>query len=189
MLEEGDDVFGDTVNTAARLAALCKPDQILASGQLVDALPPELLSAVRFFDEVMLRGKQVRVHELLWEISDATVAGDYMPQFDRLEHTHCTLIIEDRIVEMDADFEMGRADDVELQCRGALASRKHALLEYRRGRFILTDQSANGTFVNPNDAEPITLKRDYCTLGESGLIGLGEEPGQNDPFAISYRCR
>ena len=115
-----------------------------------------------------------------------------MPQFDRLEHTHGTLIIEDRIVEMDASFElveMGRADDVELQCCGTLTSRKHARLEYRRRRFILTDQNANGTFVNPNDLEPITLKRDYCTLGESGLICLDEALGQNDPFAISYRCR
>ena len=31
VLDEGDDIFGDTVNTAARIARLCKADQILAT--------------------------------------------------------------------------------------------------------------------------------------------------------------
>jgi len=176
------------------LAALCKPDQILASGQLIEALPRELMTTVRYFDEVSLRGKQetIRVHELIWEVTDTTVAGENMPQVSRLEHSVCTLIIEDRIVAVGEDatlVEMGRAGEVELQCRGALTSRRHARIEFRRARFILTDQSANGTMVVPDGQAVVTLKRDYYTLDGSGLIGLGDEPRRDDPFATSYRCR
>ncbi|MEM7405777.1 MAG: adenylate/guanylate cyclase domain-containing protein [Pseudomonadota bacterium] len=193
VLDEGKDVFGDTVNTAARIAALCKPEQILVTAQFVSALPRELKQSVRFHDEVDLRGKQdtTSVHEILWEVSDVTVAGDNVPKIARLEHETCTVLFGDQLLELGngrPHAAMGRADDVEIQCRGALTSRHHARIEYRRGRFVLTDQSSNGTFVRPDGEPVLTLKRDYYTLTGSGMIGLGEAPETDDPLTVFYRC-
>ena len=193
VLDEGDDMFGDTVNTAARIAGLCKADQILATEQFVEALPIELRNTVRFYDEVELRGKQERytVYELLWEISDLTEAGSPGPRPARTEHSRCTLRFGDTIVEMGEDLvfvNMGRADDVEIQCRGALTSRHHALIEFRRSRFILTDHSANGTYVRPDGDAVQTIRRDYFNLDGSGRIGLGERPDDDYPLAIFYHC-
>jgi adenylate cyclase len=193
VLDEGDDVFGDAVNTAARIAGLCKAGQILATEQFVDALPVEFRNTVRFFDEVELRGKQelFTVYELLWEFSDLTEASRQSRRPARTEHSRCTLRFGDAVLEMGGDLvlvNMGRADDVELQCRGALTSRKHARIEFRRGRFILTDQSANGTFVRPDGDKVQMLRRDYFNLNGSGRIGLGETPVDDYPLSIFYRC-
>jgi class 3 adenylate cyclase/TolB-like protein/CHAT domain-containing protein len=39
VLKDGDDVFGDTVNTAARVASAAEGDEVLASQTIIDALP------------------------------------------------------------------------------------------------------------------------------------------------------
>jgi hypothetical protein len=40
-----------------------------------------------------------------------------------------------------------------------LASRAHCRLEYNRGKFILVDQSTNGTFVCTQDGKEVYLRR------------------------------
>ena len=88
VLEEDNDIFGDAVNVAARMASLAKPDQILVTGQIRDALPPELHSTMRYFDKVDLKGKseEFEVYEIIWEVSEMTVVADFTPQVARKEH-------------------------------------------------------------------------------------------------------
>ena len=61
-----------------------------------------------------------------------------------------TLTFRDQTVvvnEARKSINMGRADDNDLVIKGNLISRIHARIEQRRGRFILIDQSTNGTFL------------------------------------------
>ena len=55
-----------------------------------------------------------------------------------------------------------------------LVSRLHARVEYRPGRFVLTDLSANGTYIAGDDGSTRYLHRDSLELTGSGTLGLGE---------------
>ncbi|MEM7504962.1 MAG: FHA domain-containing protein, partial [Pseudomonadota bacterium] len=55
-----------------------------------------------------------------------------------------------------------------------MASREHARVECRRGKFILTDQSTNGTYVQTEEG-PAYLRREELQIGGSGKIALGRE--------------
>ena len=55
---------------------------------------------------------------------------------------------------------MGRADDNDLVVKGNLISRIHAKIEMRRGKFMLVDQSTNGTFLQNLQGEEIFVRRD-----------------------------
>ena len=74
VIDEGDDIFGDTVNTAARLMGFAQSGQIFVSGELATALPQMLMNTARFVDDVPLRAKAtvIRVFELVWEVTEAT---------------------------------------------------------------------------------------------------------------------
>ena len=86
-------------------------------------------------------------------------------------------------------FVIGRGVQSDLLCKTRLASRAHATLEFRRGKFLLTDQSSNGTFIRTDDGEEIFLRRQELMLWGSGYISLGEEIYKEDPNDVSrYIC-
>ena len=60
--------------------------------------------------------------------------------------------------------------------RGNLISRMHARIEFNRNRFMLTDQSTNGTFVQIDGQEEAFVRRDSVQLKGEGMIGLGRVP-------------
>jgi len=64
----------------------------------------------------------------------------------------------------------------------------HAKVEMRRGKFILVDQSTNGTFLQNVQGEETFVRRDSTELHEEGTIGLGraEEPGGS--LAIHFKA-
>jgi len=84
-------------------------------------------------------------------------------------------------------INLGRADDNDLVIKGNLISRIHAKIEMRRGKFVLVDQSTNGTFLQDLQGQSVLVRRDSTELGEEGTIGLGrtEEPGSS--LAIYYK--
>ena len=83
---------------------------------------------------------------------------------------------KNRIASSDKrQFVIGRGVQSDLMCQTRLASRTHCIIEFRRGKFLLADQSSNGTFVKTDDGENIFLRRQELMLWGSGQIGLGEE--------------
>ncbi len=57
----------------------------------------------------------------------------------------------------------------------------------RRGKFVLIDQSTNGTFLLDVRGKETFVRRDMTELADEGTIGLGraEEPGAS--LAIHYK--
>lgn len=66
---EANDVFGDTVNVAARVAGVAKTDQILTTSAVYDKLPDELKRQTRQFTSINLKGKQEQceIYWVLWK--------------------------------------------------------------------------------------------------------------------------
>ena len=76
----------------------------------------------------------------------------------------------------------------ELTIDDVLASRIHASISMRRGKFILTDHSTNGTYVRILEDEHY-LRKEEIGLMHEGEISLGRE--FLDPLCtrITFRCR
>jgi adenylate cyclase len=57
----------------------------------------------------------------------------------------------------------------------------------RRGKFVVIDQSTNGTFLLNVQGEETFVRRDSAELGKEGTIGLGsaEQPGAS--LAVHYK--
>ncbi len=72
--------------------------------------------------------------------------------------------------------------------RGNLISRIHARIEISRNKFLLIDQSTNGTFVQSADGEESFVRRDSMQLKGEGMIGLGKVPeaglAADDPLRL-----
>jgi class 3 adenylate cyclase len=194
-IEEDGDLFGDVVNVAARLMGLAKADQTLCTDVVVQQLPQELRSSIRFFDSVAPRGKQeqLHIHEVLWEVDDLTMAAPVIPvPSQRRRDSKLKIACEGREVELDPEspkFSIGRSEDNDLVCDGGFASRHHASVEYVKGRFVLTDQSANGTYLVNADGQLVTIRRDRHELEGSGKIYLGELPQPEASAVIDFDCQ
>jgi class 3 adenylate cyclase len=70
---KANDVFGDTVNVAARIASITRAQQTMTTQDLIDALPDDFEGKVLPITRTSLRGKQdeMAVFQLLWDHEDS----------------------------------------------------------------------------------------------------------------------
>src|SRR5919109_213088 len=69
---------------------------------------------------------------------------------------------------------LGRDAAADLVIKERMASRAHGKIERRLDKFILTDHSANGTFVTIEGDKEIVLRREEFTLRGHGWIAFGQ---------------
>lgn len=172
---EGD-VFGDSVNVAARMAALAKGEQVILSAETADALSPNVRARVREIDSLTVKGKQkeIGIFELIWQGADAdltSLAIRPMTRPSRLELRHGTREIE--LAESRPSLTLGRDAQNDVVIADKMASRAHARIERRRDKFVLIDQSSNGTYVTVEGEPEIHLRREELMLRGRGHICFG----------------
>ena len=193
VIREGNDVFGDAVNVAARMVALSKQRQIITTEQTVEALTPEHRSSVRCIDKTTIKGKsgEIDIYEVVWERQDVTVmvedSLDSLKVDSRLE-----LEFHGTMIQINADrpsATLGRQGHNDVVVKDNRVSRSHARIEYRRGKFVLIDQSTNGTFVSIQGRKNLMLKRDEAQLFGSGVISLGRGIDADSPMAIRFSIK
>ena len=88
-------------------------------------------------------------------------------------------------------FVIGRNKDNDLVVSNTAVSRVHARFIFRNGKFILIDQSTNGTFVCPDGGREVCLmSEEEFPLKESGVIGLATLTSSegNPAQMLRYRC-
>ena len=90
--------------------------------------------------------------------------------------------------EQRPNVAIGRAEDNDLVIKGNLISRLHARIEINRNKFVLIDQSTNGTFVQAEDGEESFVRRDSLQIKGEGMIGLGRLPERESPQTIRFDC-
>ena len=67
-------------------------------------------------------------------------------------------------------------------------SRRHAKIELRGGKFVLVDQSSNGTFVTVSGSSEIRLRREEMILYSSGVIAFGHSAREAGAETVEFRC-
>ena len=194
LMEDGD-VFGDAVNVSARMAGIAMGAQIITTDETIMLLDADLQDMCRQFDKTNVKGKEeeIIIHQVVWEASDDVTRIEISSDTMQEQVMYLSLEFQGIQTRLASDdhrvFVMGRGVQSDLLCNTRLASRTHATMEYRRGKFILSDQSSNGTFVTTDDGENIFLRRQELMLFGAGRIGLGEEvSGRDLNNVIRYVC-
>jgi predicted component of type VI protein secretion system len=62
------------------------------------------------------------------------------------------------------------------------------LIEYKRGYFVVSDRSTNGSWVKFGDDEELPLHRDEVRLHRSGTISLGQTIALNPDHLLYFQC-
>jgi len=193
-VQEQNDIFGAAVHTANRMTSQAKARQIVISGSTVERMGPELKAQTRQIDVATVRGRidEVALFELLWQPEEATSMLPTIEWESKIKAASRTILrcgnssIE--VNDRKKTVTIGRADDNDLVVKGNLISRIHAKVEMRRGKFILIDQSTNGTFSKDEHGKESFIRRDSTELTGSGVIGLGKVAKADAPLAIFYKC-
>jgi len=192
---ENRDIFGSAVHTANRMTSQAKAGQIITTATMVEHLSSEWRASVRQIDVATLKGRssEVALFEVLWQTEDVTSMVPAIAAIThkanktqrlRLRYLGQEVVVEDGR----ANITMGRAEENDLVIKGNLISRLHARVEFNRNKFILIDQSTNGTFVIGKDGEEAFVRRDSMQIRGEGLIGLGKAPDSNSSQVIRYIC-
>ena len=193
VVQEQNDIFGAAVHTANRMTSQAKARQIVISGGAVEHMSPELRKQTRQIDVATVRGRldEVALYELVWQPEEATSMLPTLGWENRDRRASKLLLnFRDTTIEISdqrKSINMGRADDNDLVVKGNLISRIHAKIEMRRGKFVLIDQSTNGTFLQDVQGNEVFLRRDSTELGGEGTIGLGRAEKAGSTLAIYYK--
>ena len=194
VVQEQNDIFGAAVHTANRMTSQAKARQIVLSGFSVEQMSPELRGQARQIDLATVRGRidEVALYELVWQPEESTSMLPTIEWESKAARKGSKLLLNFRdssveVTEHHKSINMGRAEDNELVVKGNLISRIHAKIEMRRGKFILIDQSTNGTFVQNVRGTEKFVRRDSTELGSEGTIGLGRAEAPGSSLAIYYK--
>lgn len=188
------DIFGAAVHTANRMTSQAKAGQIITTAVTVEQLSGEWQALVRQIDVAVVKGQsdEVAVFEVLWQPEDAT---SMLPSLNvksppSTVNKRLRLHVGDQEVILGEghllNATLGRADQNDVVVKGKLISRVHARIEMLKNRFILVDESTNGTFVERDDGEEFYVRRDSTELSGSGIISLGRVASRGTTLAVEY---
>ncbi len=197
VVAEDRDIFGQAVHTANRMTSQAKAGQILTTAVTVEQLSGEWRALARQIDVATVKGYsgEMALFEVLWQPEEATsmlpsirwtAAPEPVPAGRlRLRFRGQELVLGE---DGKTEASMGRADENDVVIKGNLISRVHARIDLRKNRFVLIDESTNGTFLQPDGGEEVYVRRDSTELAGSGVIGMGRLAARGTPLAIEYSC-
>jgi adenylate cyclase len=197
VLFENHDVFGDAVNVAARMVALAKADQIITTRETVGYLSADSRQAIRGLGRSWVRGKQneMEIAEVIWYESDSLTqmsVGETQKILRNQLYARLSLDYRGRNVELAPSaqvFNIGRGPKNDLVVDRELVSRSHAVIEFRQGKFVLKDNSTNGTYLLMENGARFFVRREEFILHERGVICLGQAAFEQNPDIIQYECK
>lgn len=180
-LDRDGDVYGDAVNVAARMAGLAKREQIVTTASTTAKLPPGCDVQARELGKTRVRGKllPIEIVDLQWQedTSNVTMVSRAI-HLDIPESNHVMKLklgeLSFVVKETSPPLLLGRDQNSDIIVEAAWVSRNHAMIEFRKGNFILTDRSTNGTYVETHDGDQIHIHRDELLLRQSGKISPGK---------------
>jgi adenylate cyclase len=193
VIRVGNKLFGDAVNSAAKMKTLAKPGQTLLSETTLIYLSEENKRLTRFVGKLPIKGKTgtFDIFEYIHEEEDATLVMEFptlvKPSNEVMELTHAdALLIVD---EERSTISIGRLPANDLVLKYAGVSRMHAKVEHRRGKFVLIDASSNGTYIYMTNRDTVYLKHDELQLYGEGIICPGRTATPNSPGALHFTIR
>jgi class 3 adenylate cyclase len=196
VIKESNDVFGNTVNVASRVTAMTRAGQIMATQAVLDALPADLHKNMRQILRAELKGKHdpLDLYQIIMEQEDVQSTRIGIPAFRKSRDNIDEMVLRFRgrsikVNKQCSSVVLGRDDTCDLVVENDLASRLHIRIELLFGKFIIVDQSTNGTYVRFSDGNVAHITREEIYLQGNGSISLGqafvEDPSDVIEFSIT----
>src|SRR6185295_20003980 len=179
VIQNDDDVFGDTVNLAARLVEKAARGQILLVAETAEQVGSLYRRSIRRLVSVQLKGidQELGLCEMVWRADEPATFYPFNADAEpavrvklKLKYKGSKLVLK-RITEA---VSIGRDAGCKVVILDEHASRHHCTIQRRRDRFVLVDKSTNGTFVTFEGESELALRRDEVTLRKSGWICFGQ---------------
>lgn len=191
VIQKETDVFGDTVNLAARLGEQAAKGQIITTLETANGFSPIYRPWLRKLGTVDVKGRsdQVEICELVWRADDSATlvakrrVATQVTQKLKLKYRGAEVV---RRREKDAAI-IGRDPSSGLVVDNDQVSRHHCTIERRGDKFVLTDTSSNGTYVTIQGEEEVLLQREELTLSKRGWIAFGQ-PRVAAKEAVEFIC-
>ena len=192
VMQRDNDVFGDTVNLAARLVGQSGKGQIITSSETMEMLGPVYKAWTRRLYSIQVKGKttEVELCEVLWRQGADTTAlvSNRSAAKPRLVVLRLRYRDRDLIRRREQDsITIGRDQNAGLVIADTMASRLHCTIERRHSKFVLADHSTNGTYVTAESEAEILLQREEFTLGKHGWIACGQPRAATNEI-VEYFC-
>ena len=164
VIQVGNKLFGDAVNSAAKMKTLAKPYQTLLSETTLNYLSEEHRNLTRFVGKLPIKGKTGThdIFEYIHEEEEATLVMEH-PVETLLSFAVLEVTCGDVTVKVDENrptLTIGRLPANDMVLKYAGISRMHAKIEHRKGKFVLVDASSNGTYVHIEGQDVVYLKHD-----------------------------
>ena len=158
--------------------------------ECVDALRPEQRATVRLLDTTSVKGRPewLEIYRALGDSENATMVVS--SSTSTAASVALLLKYRDEVVRLqpsDGPLLIGRDPSCRLVVDTAWASRRHATVDVQRGQFVLSDHSANGTFVVDEEGAEQHVNREVHHLARSGTISIGISAHENPEDVIRYR--
>jgi adenylate cyclase len=180
VVESEDDLFGDTVNLAARLCEVGSPGIALMTQDTALRLDNSWRYLLRPGPPITFKGisKPVDVVRLLCDVrGDLTAIGDIRSVTAtptsgafRLYHNNNSVVFPENAIRI----SLGRDTSSDVRLKEALASRHHCTIERRGGRLVLIDHSSNGTFVTIDSEREFAVCHEETVLHGHGSLSFGQ---------------
>src|SRR5258705_524546 len=145
--------------------------------------PPALQKSGNFLREknanIQVKGKaqEIQVYELIWQQSEDMTTLASQKSVYKSKNAKLRLMVQGNEVILSSErpgVALGRDASADLVIKERMASRAHGKIERRLDKFILTDHSANGTFITIEGDKEIILRREEFTLRGHGWIAFGQ---------------
>src|SRR5688572_6730613 len=195
-LEENGDVFGDAVNTAARMASLAKREQIVTTAATVNGTTGKA-PETRSLGKARVSGKllPIEIVDVIWQ--EDTSGMTMVQSAIRISDLQGTATVKNKLklrhrgnlIELTEDsepFMMGREATNDLVVEADWVSRTHAQIEFKRGHFMICDRSTNATYVVIGQDPELRVHRDELHLRKSGSISMGQAAAINTHDLIHF---
>lgn len=196
-LVEETDVYGDAVNTAARMASLAKREQIVTTASTVTGVTNTGPLRTRSLGTARVSGKlqPIEIVDVMWQDDTSNVTTvQRVVKLVEAQQRKARLLLRYRgqAIELDElapPYSLGREASNNLMVDAEWVSRTHATIEFKRGYWVLGDRSTNGTWVRLGEAEELRLHRDEIQLrSRAGTISLGQETSLNPDYVLQFQC-
>ena len=190
VIHQQEDIFGDTVNLAARLVEQAAKGQVLFAAETAEALSAPYRRLMRRLYSIPLKGRteEVSLCELVWR-TDA--AATFLPPDGATKPPPARLTLKYRGANLvlQNGFEaltIGREGGCGLVVGHAQASRHHCTIQRRNDHFVLADRSTNGTYITVEGEGEMRLDHAELTLRRRGWISFGSPRGAVE--AVEFDC-
>ena len=188
--DQNNDVFGDTVNLAARLVEQAARGQILFAAETAGVLGAPYRRFMRNLYPLPLKGRaeDIDLCELVWRSDEPQTFLPYVAAKPRV--AHLTLRYHGQCVELRDGAEaltIGRGSDCGVVVTHEQASRHHCTIRQRGDHFVLADRSSNGTYVTVEGEGETRLERAELILRRRGWIAIGGRRGSGVE-AVEFYC-